>query len=201
MSTYGPGRANTIDGSTQQDWSLRCFESDAIWFGGSAMAEWERRREDLTAEAQAARWPDDGGVVVMGLEVRAFETNRMDPLQFEAQCTLLAPGCKTLSGQTADGFHSPGYYGYVVMVALCAPLWRGTLPSLVSGVLEAYATQGRLSRTAFLTLDELRVHRNQVPAAWKDWLDGVHAVDTKPFVSLLIEVLDTPGVGVSPSYT
>lgn len=175
------------DGGIQAEWTLRCFDTGAFWFDGTTDAERVR--------AQAARWPDDGGVVVMGLEVRTFETSRICPSQFEARCKLLvAPGCKTLEEKTAYTCYSAGYHGYVVMVALYAPLRKGALPSLVSGVLKAYAIQGRVYRAAFLTSHDLRMHGNLAFTSWEDWLGGAHSVDTGSFMSLLPQVVGTLAV-------
>lgn len=175
--------------------TLQCFDLGTAVFGGSTEEDRDQRRDELTESAATAGWAAIPDVVIVALEVGAFDADRKTEEWFGNHCDSYAPGSIVLVGKTAralDGFSGDRH---VVMVSLAAAdQYFGMLPDLVSGVLDGFASQCSVGRVVFLTKSEVQwVCGDLVLSRWEAWLDWVGVLDAQPFADLLREVLDTPG--------
>lgn len=130
---------------------------------------------DLYAAAAKARWPDDGTVFFLALELRAvgaflpIETRGCRDTDMAVQLGSLQPTPERDTG------------GYLVAVGFDRPCRAGDLVSVVLGLAQSMQRKCSLGRVAFL-----RASLEPVPAlAWRMWLAWMGVDDPKPFSDLL----------------
>lgn len=166
-----------------------CFVMHNAVFGGMKTGDWGRHRYTLERAATKARWPSAKDVLVLGLEVRAFQSDLFHKpgawSSFGEHCERVAPGCAVCVEVTTDRFANREYHGYVIAVALCSPCRGKALAALVVELLEGFACTGSVGRAIFLTTGAVRTESGLALADWRTWLASVSGVDPDPFVDLV----------------